>query len=229
MNTFTKKILALSIAFAFAALISGCTNYKKKYSALNVEHQNLKGLFENCQSTLESSSSEKQQLAQKLSEGQQTIEDLRKQIEERNQTPGEASGFGNKYQVDVDSAAGTITVTLPNTILFSSGKADLKNSAKTDLGHIVSVINEKYSGKLIDVVGHTDSDPIKKSKWKDNWELSSERALSVLRQLIKSGIPDSEIRAVGCGQSRPVAPNSTQSGKARNRRVEIVVHMRSNA
>lgn len=226
MSAFTKKILALSIIFFAVTLFSGCTNYKKKYIALNVEHQNLKGLYENCQTTLKGSSSEKQELSQKLAEGEQTIEDLRKQIDERNQTPGEATGFGDKYQVAVNSAAGTITVTLPNTILFSPGKAALKTSVKTDLQHIVSVINEKYSGRLIDVVGHTDSDPIKKSKWKDNWELSSERALSVLRQLIHNGIPDDEIRAIGCGQSRPVAPNSTPSGKARNRRVEIVVHMK---
>ncbi|MCD4831859.1 MAG: OmpA family protein [Anaerohalosphaeraceae bacterium] len=226
MSTFTKKILALSFVFVAATFLTGCTSYKKKYTALNVEHQNLKGLYENCQSTLEGSSSEKEEIAQRLAEGEQTIDELRQQIEERNQTPGQATGFGENYQVDVDSTAGTITVTLPNTILFDSGKAILKQSVKTDLNYIVSVINEKYSGRLIDVVGHTDSDPIKKSKWKDNWQLSSERALAVLRQLNANGVLDDSIRAIGCGQGRPVGPNKTSSGKARNRRVEIVVHMR---
>jgi len=87
-------------------------------------------------------------------------------------------------------------------------------------------LQSQYSGKQIDIVGHTDADPIKKSKWKDNWELSTQRALSVVRYLIKRGIPEDRIRASGCGAARPIASNATVSGKAKNRRVEIVVHMR---
>lgn len=220
MQTATKKNILLLMAFVAAAFITGCTNWKKSYSALNVEHQNLKGLYGNCRQTLEASTDEKAIMAQKLAEGEMTLEEMKARIQERNESP-----FGN-YETTVDTAAGTITVTLPNTILFASGKATLKASAKTELNHIVSVLNEQYSSRLIDVVGHTDADPIKKTKWKDNWELSSQRALSVLRQLNANGIPDDRIRAVGCGQSRPVAANATDSGKAKNRRVDIVVHMR---
>jgi chemotaxis protein MotB len=78
----------------------------------------------------------------------------------------------------------------------------------------------------VSIVGHTDSDPIKKSKWADNWELSSQRSLSVLRYLIKRGIPEDLIEAAGRGASQPVADNSSSSGKAQNRRVEVVVHMK---
>jgi len=224
MNTLRRKILVLTVLMVSFSLISGCTSYKKKYNALNVEHQNLKGLYDNCKATLEGSSSEKEALAGRLAESQQTIDELKKQMES-GKTAGEATGFGD-YQVDVDSAAGTITVTLPNTILFDSGKASLKSSAKGDLNHIVSVLNDKYGGRLIDIVGHTDNDPIKKSSWKDNWQLSTERSLSVLRHLNSNGIPDSRLRAIGCGSGKPIAPNSTASGKAKNRRVEIVVHMK---
>ena len=63
-------------------------------------------------------------------------------------------------------------------------------------------------------------------KWKDNLELSSQRALTVVRYLIGRGIDDKRIRAVGCGAARPVASNSNSAGKAKNRRVEIVVYMR---
>jgi chemotaxis protein MotB len=224
MNTLRRKILVLTVLMVSFSLISGCTNYKKKYNALNVEHQNLKGLYDNCKATLDGSSSEKEALAGRLAESQQTIDDLKKQIE-GGKNAGEATGFGD-YQVDVDAAAGTITVTLPNTILFDSGKASLKSSAKGDLNHIVSVLNDKYGGRLIDVVGHTDNDPIKKSSWKDNWQLSTERSLSVVRHLNSNGIPDSRLRAIGCGSGKPIAPNSSASGKAKNRRVEIVVHMK---
>lgn len=225
MNFLSRKITILAIAIVFCGLLSGCTDFKKKYTALNVEHQNLKGLYDNCKATLDSSSSEKENLAAKLAEGEQTIEELRKKMEEKNQTSGEATGFGD-YQVDLNAAEGTITVTLPNTILFDSGKESLKASAKADLDHIVSVINDKYNGRLIDVVGNTDADPIKKSSWKDNWQLSTERALTVLRHINAKGIPDSQLRAIGCGSGKPIGPNTSASGKAKNRRVEIVVHMK---
>ena len=90
----------------------------------------------------------------------------------------------------------------------------------------MSVLRERYGDKTINIVGHTDSDPIKKSKWQDNWQLSAERALSVLRYMNKKGIKGDRIMAVAAGEGRPVSSNSTSSGKARNRRVEIVVNMR---
>ena len=216
-NSKFKCVMLISIVSIL--LLPGCTNWKKKYAALNVEHQNLKGL-------LERERSERGQLAERISKDSQTIEELQRQIAERSQTPAEATGFGEGYDVSFDPSAGTITVTLPNTILFSSGRATLKKATSTELDHIRSVLRSRYSGKQIDVVGHTDSDPIKKSKWKDNLELSAQRALTVVRYLIGRGIPENEIRAVGCGAAIPIASNATASGKARNRRVEIVVYMR---
>jgi len=219
MRNVNKKAIILLIGLVSATFFSGCTNWEKKYKTLNVEHQNLKGL-------LERERSEKGQLAERVSSDQQTIEELQRQIAERYQSPGEVTGFGEGYDVTVDTRAGTITVTLPNKILFGSGKATLKKGSSTELDHIQSVLEQKYPNKQIDVVGHTDSDPIKKSKWKDNWELSAQRALSVVRYMVKKGVSKEKIEAVGCGDSRPVASNATASGKAQNRRVEIVVHMK---
>lgn len=219
MGIHNKKTIVLLICLASTMLLSGCTNWKKKYNTLNVKYQNVKGL-------LERERMEKGQLAEQVSHGQQTIEELQKQIAERNQTPAEATGFGEGYDVAFDPAAGTITVTLPNAILFNPGKASLRKATSVELDHIRSVLQSKYAGRQIGVVGHTDSDPIKKSKWKDNWELSTQRSLSVLRYLIKRGIDKRQIRAVGRGDSNPIASNTTASGRTRNRRVEIVVHMR---
>ena len=214
-----KLITIFSLAVIAMMLLPGCTDWKKKYKALNVEHQNLKGL-------LDRERAEKGQLADQLSQSQATIDDLTNKIEQQKQTPAQATGFGDGYDVAFDAAAGTITVTLPNAILFSAGKASLKQATSNELDHIQSVLQSKYAGKQVDVVGHTDSDPIKKSKWKDNWELSAQRSLSVVRYLIDRGVPKDAIRAVGCGAARPVASNSTASGKAKNRRVEIVVKMK---
>jgi chemotaxis protein MotB len=218
MKTTNKKIMLLLVFVAFCFL-PGCTNWKKKYEALNVEHQNLKGLYER-------EMAEKGQLADQSSKDQQTIKDLQQQVAERHISPSEAAGFGKGYDVSIDAAAGTITVTLPNTVLFDAGKAELKKSTNAELDHIQSVLKQNYPDKQIDIVGHTDSDPIKKSKWKDNWELSAQRSLSVARYLIAHGIAEDKVRAAGCGEARPIADNSSASGKAKNRRVEIVVRMR---
>jgi chemotaxis protein MotB len=222
MQVVHTKVIVPIVGIVVVSLLSGCTDYKKKYDYLNVEHQNLKGRYENQQT-------EKQAMADRISQDQQTIDELSRQIDQLKKTPAVAGGFGDGYDVKFDAAAGTLTVTLANTILFDSGKATLKSATSKELDHILGVIKEKYSGKQVDVVGHTDTEPIKKSSWKDNWELSAQRALSVTRYLIDHGIPDKQVEASGCGSARPVASNSTAEGKAKNRRVEIVVHLRQSS
>ncbi|OHB56017.1 MAG: hypothetical protein A2173_07645 [Planctomycetes bacterium RBG_13_44_8b] len=219
MQTVNRKIITTLTCLVSMTFFYGCTDWQKKYEYLTVEHENLKGRFESIQS-------ERDQLAQRITQDQQTIQELQRQIQERKTSPAVATGFGEGYDVSFDPAAGTITVTLPNEILFDSGKATLKQATSKELDHILSVLKDKYPGRYIDVVGHTDTDPIKKSPWKDNWELSAERALTVVRYLVQRGIPESQIQASGCGAARPVASNSTPAGKAKNRRVEIVVHIR---
>jgi chemotaxis protein MotB len=199
-------------------MFSGCTDWKKKHDALNVENQNTKGL-------LEREKMENAQLADQLAKDQQTIQDMQRQIVEKKRSPAEATGFGEGYDVSFDANAGTITVTLPNSILFDSGKATLKNATSKELDHIYSVLKAKYPGRHIEVAGHTDSDPIKRSKWTDNLELSSERAMEVARYLMKKGVAENRISATGYGEGKPIATNSTAEGKKKNRRVEIVVHM----
>ena len=218
MNPISKKVTTVIICIVAMSLLSGCTNWRKKYEALNVEHQNLQGLMER-------ERTEKGQLAGQLAQEQQTIEELQKKIAQR-QSAGKASGFGDKYDVAFDPEAGTVTVTLPNAILFDSGKAALKRSASGDLNHILEVLKSQYSGRQVDVIGHTDTDPIKKSQWKDNWELSTQRSLTVVRYMTDHGIAKERIRAIGRGDSKPIVPNTSASNKAKNRRVEIVVHMK---
>lgn len=123
-------------------------------------------------------------------------------------------------ETTVDARAGTVTVTLPGDVLFDSGKADLLAAAQVSLDKLVSALKRDYAGKLIRVEGHTDSDPITKSKedWTDNLELSLARAASVSRYLIDHGIVAKKLTTSGFGQSRPRSGNKT-----RNRRVDVVV------
>ena len=221
MRTANRKTILPLICLVSIAFSSGCTNWEGKY-------KNCEVLYSNCEGLRLGEKEERENLEKTRLQDQQTIAQLQREINERKRTPGEILGFGEGYDVSLDPSAGTITVTLPNTILFDAGKATLKKATSTELNHIESVLQSRYPGRQIDVVGHTDSDPIKVTKkmWKDNLELSSQRALSVVRYLIKRGIPDDKIRTVGCGAARPIVSNATPSGKAKNRRVEIVVYMR---
>jgi chemotaxis protein MotB len=219
MKTISRKTMVLGIVLVSVLFLSSCTDWQKEYNALNVEHQNLLGRFQREQA-------EKGALDEQLSQRQQMIDDLQRQLEGGKKSPADVMGFDERFNPRFDPDAGTITVTLENKLLFSSGRATLKKATSSELDHVESVLRSKYRGLPIDVVGHTDTDPIKRSGWKDNWELSAERALAVVRYLIKRGIPEEQIRAVGCGPARPVASNANSAGKAKNRRVEIVVYMR---
>lgn len=213
------------VALVCLSTLTGCTNWEQECTNLDILLKNREAQLDNCQGELESLLDQSKALGDKLSQSQQTIDDLERQLKS-GASEGMASGFGDGMNVKYDKAAGTITVTLQNTVLFASGKATLFKSTINELDHVKTVLQNRYRGMQIDVVGHTDSDPIKKSKWKDNWQLSAERALAVLRYLTSKGISSEQIRAVAAGSSRPVASNKSSSGKGQNRRVEIVVHTR---
>ena len=119
--------------------------------------------------------------------------------------------------IEVERSAGKITVRVPGDVLFDSGKADIKTSAKAALDRIATALNRDYSGKHIRIDGFTDTDPIKHSKWPSNQALSEARAAAVKTYLIKKGIPASRMDVVGHGSAEP------RETKAKSRRVEIVV------
>ncbi len=211
-----KKMAGVLLVLAVMILVSGCgPDWKKRYEALNVEHENLKGLYENSQMN----AGQAGQIADELAECRAENSELASQLADCTESIQETGFEGMDQQYD--PATGEITVTLPNAILFPSGKASLKSATNAPLDQIVSVLLERYANKEVDVVGHTDTDPIKKSSWKDNWELGSARALSVVRYLQGKGIRAQLLRGVSCGEHRPVG-----NSKAENRRVEIVVHTR---
>lgn len=116
---------------------------------------------------------------------------------------------------------GGAMIAIETGVLFNSGKAELRPEARRTLDGIVSTLQGEYSDKDVFVFGHTDDMPIKKSGWKDNWQLSSERALSVVRFLRERGVAAPRLAATGVGENRPNAPNDSQSNRAKNRRVEI--------
>jgi len=115
-----------------------------------------------------------------------------------------------------------LVISLNNAIFFDSGSAELKKDyEKTllEIGNMISVMNN-----FIRVEGHTDNVPMNSSQYRSNWELSATRAANVVR-LLTSGtsIPPDRMIAVGYGEYRPIADNSTEEGRAKNRRIDIIV------
>lgn len=120
-----------------------------------------------------------------------------------------------------DAVPGGAKLEIAGNLLFDSGKNELKPDARRILDRVVSDIRQSYSDKDIFVFGHTDTEPIKKSGWKDNYELSTERALAVVRYLQSKGISGNRLVAAGCGEHRPESANRSNAAKAKNRRVEV--------
>ena len=132
------------------------------------------------------------------------------------------SPFGD-LETRFDPRAGTVTVTLPGDVLFSPGQADLKAAARASLDRVAGVLRQRYPAHPLRVEGHTDTDPIVKTRqdWTDNLELSLGRAAAVSRYLEAHGISPRLVTTSGFGATRPRG-----TAKPRNRRVEIVVVMR---
>ena len=116
---------------------------------------------------------------------------------------------------------GGAMIAIESEVLFRSGRAELRPEAQRALDSVVRVINSEYATHDVLVYGHTDDEPIKKSGWKDNFELSAQRALSVVRYLQGRGVNPTRLVAGGCGEHRPVVSNTSSANRTKNRRVEV--------
>lgn len=131
---------------------------------------------------------------------------------------------GIKEEVDMDFNSHYVLLTLNGALLFDSGKAEIKQEAISLIDKIGLII-QKYEDRVIEIEGHTDNVPIHNSQYRNNNELSSERALAVLEYLIEEkGIDPVKLKASGRGEYVPIADNTTEEGRARNRRVEFKIY-----
>jgi chemotaxis protein MotB len=127
---------------------------------------------------------------------------------------------GLDKDVDVESTSGEIMLSLRDNVPFASGKADLRPRALPVLEKIAGVV--LGHGKLtVAISGHTDSLRIATTEFPSNWELSTARASRVARYLIEKGIHPARISVQGFANYRPRNPNSTETDRRTNRRVEI--------
>jgi chemotaxis protein MotB len=125
----------------------------------------------------------------------------------------------------VTTRHGRIVLQLHNDILFATGEAELKPDGKQAVSEVAATLRG-VSLKRFQVAGHTDSEPITtetKKTYPTNWELSSARAIAVVKLLVSGGVEPGVLSAAGYGPYDPVATNATPDGQSKNRRIEITL------
>jgi len=134
-----------------------------------------------------------------------------------------AAAHGFKAQVEtVVTQRGLVVRLLTDNVLFDSGLADIKPQGLPLLAEVGTLLGVDRVHPIV-VEGHTDDVPIATSKYASNWELSTARASAVVRWLIGRSLPARRFSAAGYAALRPLASNGTAAGRARNRRVEVVL------
>lgn len=169
---------------------------------------------------------EKMQLAQELAAAQKAREEKVRELSstyERlvEQMKGEIA----KGEITISELKGKLTVNMVDAILFDSGKAEIKPEGLVVLGKVIEILRT-VDDKAIRIEGHTDAVPISGTlaqRYPTNWELSAARAINVARYLQKQAIDPTLLSAAGFGEFKPVADNDSVEGRAKNRRIEIVL------
>ena len=125
--------------------------------------------------------------------------------------------------ISVEEAQEGFVIKLPASLLFKAGSATIENQdALLFLKRIALIVEELPKDLELSVQGHTDNtNPGADSPYKDNWELSTARAISVLHELVLDGVDPKRMSACGYAQYKPIATNATPTGREKNRRVEL--------
>ncbi len=205
------RCLFLSLMVLFV----GCAELKSLREERVVMNQRIEEL-QSERDDLDSRYNLSEQEKAELIEERDRLENARRSMEERLQGSG----------ASVRIKEGKISVMLPSSILFNSGQTKLKKAAKNSLKKVCNVLKKDFPNATIRIEGHTDSDPLKRTKnvYKSNWELSALRASNVLHYLVDScRLDPKKLYIAGFGKHQPVASNKSKGGKKKNRRVEIVI------
>jgi chemotaxis protein MotB len=141
---------------------------------------------------------------------------------------GEFKEMIDNKVLEVERREGRLIVRLPAEVLFPLGSAELSEKGQIELYKLSAILQkQQLTSKFRYMIGgHTDDTPIQPgpaTKYRDNWDLSTARAVTVTQLLIKAGIPPKTLVAAGYGEFDPIAENSSEPNRARNRRIEIVL------
>jgi chemotaxis protein MotB len=189
----------------------------------------LRGELERLGKNVDQMLQEKGTLSKALDDTRARLEELR-----RAQAAAEARAqlfqqFVQKFKKMIDAGQlkiatrnGRLVIVLSNDVLFDSGQTLLKPAGKDALVQVARVL-KTVTGRSFQVAGDTDNLPIQTARFPSNWELSTARAVEVVKLLVAQGVDPKGLSAAGYGEFDPVAGNDTADGRAKNRRIEITL------
>lgn len=167
---------------------------------------------------------------QELNSRERRIRDLENKIASQDSIAKRLNSLLKKALLGFDSDEltteikdGKVYVSMSDKLMFQSGKADVESNGKKALGILANVLKNNKDFNIL-VEGHTDNVPIDTKRYHDNWDLSVDRATSIVRILQDDySVDPLRLTASGRGEYFPKASNSTASGRAKNRRTEIIL------
>src|SRR5882672_609371 len=172
---------------------------------------------------------EKGTLASALAEAKARLEELRKAQAAADARAALFRQLALRFQKMIDSGQlkiklrdGRMVIELANDVLFDSGQTVVKPEGQKAIGQVASVLRT-IAGRRFQVAGHTDNVAITTARFRSNWDLSTARAVEVVRILIAQGLKPELVSAAGYGEFDPIAPNDTPQSRAKNRRIEITL------
>jgi len=161
------------------------------------------------------------EVKQRTLKQQQAIEEQAHMTEVASSLLGVMGPLVKEGKVRVTQSRRGVSIEMNANVLFAPGQAELEPESLEVLRAVAKTLkNEPFN---LEITGHTDVMPIRNSTFVSNWELSAVRATSVVRLLAENGIAPERLLAIGREASKPIAPNDTVEGRARNRRVELMI------
>jgi chemotaxis protein MotB len=166
--------------------------------------------------------SEKGNLSKSLDDTKARLEELRKAQAAAQQRAALYRSLLAKFKKMIDAGDRRMVLQLRNDVLFDSARVSIKDDGKEALTEVASVLATLGERKL-QVAGHTDNVPIATQRFASNWELSTARAVNVVKFLIEQGVQAEALSAAGYSEYDPVASNDDDTDRGKNRRIEIVL------
>lgn len=214
---------ALTVALLLALL--GLASWEKKREVEKVRAELAEAL-----AAAAKTQAEVADLKDKLAESQARIQDLQKEkdivVHTHQSLEDEMRNALESKDVTISQLQGKLTVNILDRVMFDSGEAELKPAGAAVLRKVAAVL-ALHPNIKVHVIGHTDNVPIRaaaRNRFPSNWELSTARATAAVRFLTENaGVDPRRLGAVGYGEFRPAADNTTAEGRARNRRIAITI------
>jgi len=207
----------------------GNADLVRQMDELKVLNQALQDRLKQAGQSLDKIGAEKGSLADSLAETRKQLDELKRQQAAAEARVAQFQELIRRFQKLADAGKlkvvlrqGRMIIELPTDVLFDSGKSDVKGAGRDTILEVGKVL-ASMPDRQFQVAGHTDNVKISTSRFPSNWELSTARAVEVVKLLVDAKVKPSNLSAAGYGEFDPVAANDTADNKSKNRRIEITL------